>query len=75
MYTVSPKTIKFADNLAVTKYGVSSLSLMKNAAKACFDVLVQNFSAHTHRFSVLCGKGGNGGNEQTDSWNAPSRRW
>ena len=34
MYTLSPKTIKDADALAVSKYGISELTLMKNAAKS-----------------------------------------
>jgi len=60
MYTVSPETIKLTDSLAESKYGISTLTLMKNAAKACFDVIYPRLKSGD-KIVVLCGKGNNGG--------------
>lgn len=60
MFTVSPETIKYADELAVKKYGIADLTLMKNAAKACFDYIYPRLS-HKDKIVVICGKGNNGG--------------
>lgn len=60
MYTLSPDTIKYADALAKDKYGIPELTLMKNAAKACFDI-IENRLDKSDRILVLCGKGNNGG--------------
>ena len=46
------------DHLAITQFGISSLTLMENAGRACADVL------ETHNFEsiiLLCGKGNNAG--------------
>lgn len=60
MFTVSPGTIKYADELAVNKYGIADLTLMKNAAKACFEYIYPRLS-HKDKIVVICGKGNNGG--------------
>ena len=60
MYTLSPDTIKYADALASEEYGISELTLMKNAAKACFDI-IQSCLSKDDRIVILCGKGNNGG--------------
>ncbi len=60
MYTLSPETIKYADRLAVEKYGIPDLTLMKNAAKSCFDYIYPRLS-HDDKIVVICGKGNNGG--------------
>ncbi len=60
MYTLAPKTIKTADGLAVSKYGISELTLMKTAAKSCFEIIYSRLS-HKSKILILCGKGNNGG--------------
>ena len=60
MYTLSPETIKYADRLAVEKYGIPELTLMKNAAKRCYDYICPLLSS-SDRIVILCGKGNNGG--------------
>ncbi|MBO4950254.1 MAG: NAD(P)H-hydrate dehydratase [Clostridia bacterium] len=60
MYTVSPSTIKYADSLAVEKYGIADITLMKNAAKSCFEYIYPKLSSND-RIAVICGKGNNGG--------------
>ncbi|MBE6681025.1 MAG: NAD(P)H-hydrate dehydratase [Ruminococcaceae bacterium] len=60
MYTLSPKTIKDADALAVSKYGISELTLMKNAAKSCHKY-IYTLITKNDRVTILCGKGNNGG--------------
>lgn len=60
MFTVSPQTIKYADALAVERYGLPDLALMKNAAKACFDYIYPLIKSGD-KIVILCGKGGNGG--------------
>lgn len=60
MYTVSPETIKYADRLAVEKYGIADITLMRNAAKSCFEYILPHIS-HDDKTVILCGKGNNGG--------------
>lgn len=60
MYTISPETVKFADRLAVSKYNIQELTLMKNAARGCFDC-IYNILRKSDRIVILCGKGNNGG--------------
>lgn len=60
MYTLSPETIKQADALAVEKYGISELCLMKKAAKSCFEYIYSDLCA-SDKILILCGKGNNGG--------------
>ena len=60
MYTLSPVTIKYADALAVEKYNIPDIQLMRNAAKSCFDYICPRISPND-RVVILCGKGGNGG--------------
>lgn len=52
--------IKVADTLAGEKYGLSELTLMKNAARACFDEIYKEISTKD-KIVILCGKGNNGG--------------
>lgn len=60
MYSVTPETIKYADYIAGSKYGQSVLTLMKNAARACFNELYGKLSSND-KIVILCGKGNNGG--------------
>lgn len=60
MYTLSPQTIKYADSLAVEKYGIADIDLMRNAAKSCFEYIHPRLS-HNDKTVILCGKGNNGG--------------
>ena len=60
MYTLGPETIKYADRLAVEKYGIPELTLMRNAAKSCFDFITPHISRE-NTILILCGKGNNGG--------------
>ncbi len=60
MFTVSPEQIRYADSLAVSKYGISELTLMKNAAKSCYGSIISHVK-HKEKIVILCGKGNNGG--------------
>ena len=60
MYTLSPSGIKQADLAATEKYGISGITLMKNAAKSCFDIIFPLLS-HNSKVVIICGKGNNGG--------------
>ena len=60
MFTVSPDIIKYADNLAVEKYGIAEITLMKNAASMCYSEICARISKH-EKIVILCGKGNNGG--------------
>ncbi|MBP3581108.1 MAG: NAD(P)H-hydrate dehydratase [Clostridia bacterium] len=60
MYSVAPQAIKLADSLAGSEYGISELTLMKNAASACFNALYGKISSKDS-IVILCGKGNNGG--------------
>ena len=60
MYTLAPSVIKEADKLATEKYGISGLTLMKNAAKSCFDIIFP-LIRHDSKIAIICGKGNNGG--------------
>ena len=60
MYTLSPETIKYADSLAVSKYGIPEITLMRTAAKFCFDYILPLISKGD-RIVIVCGKGNNGG--------------
>jgi len=60
MYTVSPEGIKNADALAVSKYGIPELTLMKNASRGCADTIYR-MASKKDRIVILCGKGNNGG--------------
>lgn len=60
MFTLSPDTIKYADTLAAEKYGIAEITLMKNAARSCFDIIKSRLEK-SDRIVILCGKGNNGG--------------
>ena len=60
MFTLTPQTIKYADALAVEKYGIPEIALMRNAAKSCFDKITSVIK-RSDRIAILCGKGNNGG--------------
>ena len=60
MFTVSPETIKYADALAVEKYGISELTLMKTAASECYNAICERI-CKSDKIVILCGKGNNGG--------------
>ena len=60
MFTLSPETIKEADKLAVEKYSIPELRLMKNAARSCF-FQISGMITRRDRTVILCGKGNNGG--------------
>ena len=60
MYTLSPETIKYADALAVEKYNIPDITLMKNAAKSCFEYFCEIISK-SDKVLIFCGKGNNGG--------------
>tara|TARA_B100000945_G_scaffold268974_1_gene229654 strand:+ start:905 stop:1570 length:666 start_codon:yes stop_codon:yes gene_type:complete len=58
MTTLNRQQSRNVDHLATEQFGISGLTLMENAGRACTDVL------ETHNFDsviLLCGKGNNGG--------------
>lgn len=60
MYTLSPKTMKYADRLATEEYSIPEKVLMENAARACFDLMLPLLT-DKDKTIILCGKGNNGG--------------
>ncbi|MCA9268600.1 MAG: NAD(P)H-hydrate epimerase, partial [Planctomycetales bacterium] len=51
--------VRRVDQLAVERYGMSTLVLMENAGRGCVDVL--NSVRAVGPVAVVCGKGNNGG--------------
>ncbi len=60
MFTVKPDTVKQADSTAVSKYGISALTLMQCAAKNATEYIIADISQKS-KIVLLCGKGNNGG--------------
>lgn len=60
MYTVKPQVIKYADNIAQNQYGLTFLTLMKNAAMQIFRT-VSTLLSFEKNIVILCGKGNNAG--------------
>lgn len=59
MKILSSSQIKECDSATIEK-GISSISLMENAAKKCANWIVDNFKSN-QSFSIFCGNGNNGG--------------
>lgn len=59
MKILSSSQIKECDSATIEK-GISSISLMENAAKNCADWIGDNFKSN-QSFSIFCGNGNNGG--------------
>ena len=59
MKILSSSQIKECDSATIEK-GISSVSLMENAAKKCANWIVDNFKSN-QSFSIFCGNGNNGG--------------
>ena len=59
MKILSSSQIKECDSATIEK-GISSISLMENAAKKCADWIGNNFKSN-QSFSIFCGNGNNGG--------------
>ncbi len=57
---LSAEQIRSADAFTIKNEPVSSINLMERAARACFDVILDNYDTQTH-FLVVCGQGNNGG--------------
>ncbi len=60
MFSVSAKTISFADNLAEQKYGLSKKTLMQNAVNAIFTE-ISPLLKNKQKILFLCGTGNNAG--------------
>ena len=60
MKIFSAQQIKEWDAFTIKNEPVTSIDLMKRAAKACADWLLQNFGLD-YSFKIFCGKGNNGG--------------
>ncbi len=52
--------VRVIDQALIEDYGISGISLMKLAARACIESIEQHFSDITH-FMVFCGSGNNAG--------------
>ena len=59
MKILSSSQIKECDSATIEK-GISSISLMENAATKCANWIVDNFKSN-QSFSIFCGNGNNGG--------------
>ncbi|WP_058188454.1 bifunctional ADP-dependent NAD(P)H-hydrate dehydratase/NAD(P)H-hydrate epimerase [Terracidiphilus gabretensis] len=60
MLVLSAAEMQACDRLSTDRFGISSIELMRNAAKAVADVALRVFP-RARRVTVLCGKGNNGG--------------
>jgi NAD(P)H-hydrate epimerase len=60
MLVLSAAEMQACDRLSTERFGISSIELMRNAAKAVAEVARQAFP-RARRVTVLCGKGNNGG--------------
>ena len=60
MLVLSAAEMQACDRVTSERFGISSVQLMRNAAKAVADVALGCFP-RTRRVTVLCGKGNNGG--------------
>ncbi len=62
MKVVSSETMQAMDRRAMEEFGVSGLTLMENAGRACVEVIVSEFGVGPgHRAVVVAGRGNNGG--------------
>lgn len=60
MLILSAAEMQACDRVTVERFGIPSIELMRNAARAVADVAVRVFP-RARRVTVLCGKGNNGG--------------
>jgi hydroxyethylthiazole kinase-like uncharacterized protein yjeF len=60
MLVLSAAEMQACDRLSTERFGISSIALMRNAAKALAEVTLRVFP-RAQRVTVLCGKGNNGG--------------
>jgi hydroxyethylthiazole kinase-like uncharacterized protein yjeF len=60
MLVLSAAEMQACDRLSTERFGISSIELMRSAAKAVADVALRVFP-RVQRVTVLCGKGNNGG--------------
>lgn len=58
LYTAAQ--VRAFDRIAIDEYGIPGIQLMKRAAKAAFDELLQRWPSFEH-LHVFCGTGNNGG--------------
>ena len=57
-YAISSESMRLSDENTIKKYGVSATALMKRAAHAIFNVIV---NGNYNKIVVVCGSGNNGG--------------
>lgn len=60
MKILSAQQLREADQATILNEPITSVNLMERAAMACFDWLVECFTAE-QRFAIVCGVGNNGG--------------
>jgi len=56
----SAEQTRALDNYAIQELGISGLSLMEKAGKACFEVLLERWPDH-NTLAIFCGSGNNAG--------------
>ena len=56
--------MQMVDRQTITKKAISSIQLMERSATACKDWIIDKYD-DDKRFSLLCGKGNNGGDRHS----------
>ncbi|MEN3043959.1 MAG: NAD(P)H-hydrate dehydratase [Candidatus Hydrothermales bacterium] len=60
MFVVTPSEMKEIDRRTIEEYGLDGRILMENAGRSVFEVILKKFP-DSNKFTILCGKGNNGG--------------
>lgn len=61
MKILSADQIRQTDTYTINHEGIKSIDLMRRAAEACFDWILENLDIKESEVHIFCGKGNNGG--------------
>lgn len=61
MKILTVEQLKNADQKTIEVQGISSLDLMERASSVLFEAIKRDFDIFTAHFTIICGKGNNGG--------------
>ena len=61
MKILSAEQLYLTDQATIANLGISSVDLMENAARKCFDWIIQKYTDKHLTFHICCGVGNNGG--------------
>ncbi|MEN3046261.1 MAG: NAD(P)H-hydrate dehydratase [Candidatus Hydrothermales bacterium] len=60
MFVVTPLEMKEIDRRTIEEFGLDGRILMENAGRSVFEVILKKYP-DSYKFTILCGKGNNGG--------------